>query len=123
MRNPFWSSAVPRFVNREEIIDLARRTAKQIGEGYPHVLKVFLIGSFARGDYGARSDLDLLVVLRASDRSIPERLDELLKYTPAFPTDLLPLTQKEVEARLEADDPFLRRALQEGILLWSGDCS
>lgn len=84
---------------------------------------MFLIGSFTRGDCGARSDLDLLVILRASDRPIPERLDELLKDTPAFPTDILPLTQKEVEARIEADEPFLRRVLREGILLWSGDCS
>jgi predicted nucleotidyltransferase len=122
MQNPFWSSAVPRFANREEIIGLASQTARQIGEGYPHVLKVLLIGSFARGDYGARSDLDLLVILKTSNCSVPERLDELLKYTPAFPTDILPLTQEEVETRFEMGDPFIRRALREGILLWSGDC-
>ncbi len=119
MQNPFLSSAGPKFVDREEIVALAESVARRLGESCRSVWKVLLIGSFARGDYGVRSDLDLLVILEEPAAGIDERLDELLRLTPPYPTDLLPVTRSEVEARLEAGDPFISRALREGIVLWS----
>ena len=80
--------------------------------------KVILFGSLARGDYGIRSDLDLLVILERSDKPARERLADFLQYTSNYPTDIFPLTQAEVESRLREDDPFLRRAEREGILLY-----
>ena len=118
MQNPFLISAKPRFVDREAILTLARETARRIGTEHPQVLRILLFGSFAREDYGTRSDLDLLVILKESEKSVPERIADLLKYAPAYPTDIFPLTVAEVESRLEAGDPFLQRALREGILLW-----
>jgi len=119
MRNPFSSSAGTRFVNREEILSGARETARRIGAGHSQVLRVLLFGSFARDDYGTRSDLDLLVVLRESAKPAPGRVVDFLQYVSAYPTDIFPLTEAEIEARLEEGDPFLRRALREGILLYS----
>ena len=117
MQNPFFNSARPRFANREEALELAGDMARRIMSEDPAVLRVLLFGSFARGDYGARSDLDLLVVLGRCDKSYRERILDLLCYAPDYPTDIFPYTQNEIEVRLADGDPFLRRALQEGILL------
>jgi predicted nucleotidyltransferase len=87
-------------------------------EKHPDVSRVLLFGSCARGDFGARSDLDLLVVLKSSDRSIPERIGELIGECTAYPTDVFPLTEAELAARVRERDPFWTRALREAI-----DCS
>ena len=97
---------------------MARQMVSRIIGEHPEVLKIILFGSFARGDYGVRSDLDLLVVLAHSDRPARERLTEFLDYASPYPTDMLLLTQAELAARLAEDDPFLKRALSEGIQLY-----
>ncbi len=119
MRNPFSSSAGPRFVDREEILAVARETARRIGAAHPEVLKVLLFGSFARGDYGTRSDLDLLVILRESAKPARDRIADILQLASTYPTDVFPLTEAEIESRLEEGDPFLRRAIGEGVVLYS----
>jgi predicted nucleotidyltransferase len=118
MRNPFLSSAGPRFADREEVLALARDTAARIAAAYPQVFRIIVFGSFARGDYGPRSDLDLLIIFKESEQSMRELLAELLRFSPAYPTDFVPLTQFEVDARLAEGDPFLSRAIAEGIVLY-----
>jgi len=119
MRNPFLSSAGPRFVDREEILVVARETARRIGAAHPQVLRVLLFGSFAREDYGTRSDLDLLVILKESAKPARDRIADFLQHASGYPTDIFPLTEAEIESRLEAGDPFLRRIMSEGTLLYS----
>jgi predicted nucleotidyltransferase len=118
MRNPFLSSAGPRFANREEVLALARETAARIAAAYPQIFRIILFGSFARGDYGTRSDLDLLVIFRESEISMRELLSELIRFSPAYPTDFVPLTRFEVDSRLAEGDPFLSQAIGEGIVLY-----
>ncbi len=118
MQSPFLSSAGPRFVNRDEILDLARETAARIAARHPEVLKVLLFGSFAREDYGARSDLDLLIVLGQSDEPMRERIGRFLVDAPAYPTDVLVYTEQELRARLAGGDAFLTRATSESIQLF-----
>jgi predicted nucleotidyltransferase len=99
------------------VLALARETAVRIAAAYPQVCRIIVFGSFARGDYGTRSDLDLLIILKESRKSTRELLAELLRFSPAYPTDFVPLTQCEVDSRLAEGDPFLRRAIGEGIVL------
>jgi predicted nucleotidyltransferase len=89
-----------------------------MGEARPDVAEILLFGSFARGDYGPRSDLDLLIVLEQSDRPFVERIGEFLRLVPPYPTDVFPYTREEIEARLAEGDPFLGRAIAEGIVLY-----
>jgi len=100
------------------MLKLARETAARIAARHPEVLKVLLFGSFAREDYGARSDLDLLVVLRQSDEPMRERIGRFLSEAPAYPTDMLVYTEQELRARLLEGDPFLTRITNESIQLF-----
>ncbi len=118
MRSPFWSSAGPRFVDRDEILNLAREAARRIAENHSGVIKVLLFGSFARADYGVRSDLDLLVILNSSERPIRERLEDFLADAPDYPTDILVYTEKELQSRLSENSGFLSQAVREAIQLY-----
>jgi len=118
MQSPFLSSAGSRFVDRDEILHLARETAARIAARHPEVLKVLLFGSFAREDYGTRSDLDFLVILRHSDEPLRERIERFLADAPAYPTDMLVYTEQELQARISGGDAFLTRATNESIQLF-----
>ncbi len=116
MQSPFWSSAGPRFVDRDEILNLSREAARRIAENHVGVVKVLLFGSFARKDYGARSDLDLLVIV-SSDRPIRERIEDFLADAPGYPTDILVYTEQEIQS-LSENSGFLRQAVREAIQLY-----
>jgi predicted nucleotidyltransferase len=85
------------------------------------VLRILLFGSFARNDYGARSDLDLLIILQRSDESASERIGRFLAYAPAYPTDMLVYTKEELQARIAGGDAFLNRAVRESIQLYPAE--
>lgn len=118
MQNPFWNSAEARFVDKDKVMDLAGKTARQIAQRHPGVLRILLFGSFARGDYGVRSDLDLLIIVKKSAESQPERIQRFLEHAPAYPTDMLVYTDEELRSRVSGKDPFLARILRESIQLW-----
>jgi predicted nucleotidyltransferase len=89
--------------------------AEQIAANHPEVNRVILFGSFARKDFGIRSDLDLLILLKSSHLPIRERIGEFLQECAEYPTDVFPLTEAELESRLQSGDPFWTQALREGI--------
>lgn len=114
MQNPFLRSASPKFASRNQILSLAKTTAARIAANHPEVIRVVLFGSFARGDFGVRSDMDLLIVLKSSDLPVRERIAEFLNDCSDYPTDVFPLTEAELHSRLQSD-PFWTQALREGI--------
>jgi predicted nucleotidyltransferase len=78
--------------------------------------RIILFGSLGRGESGAWSDLDLIVVL-ASDLPFIKRLGWLYdRIQPRVGLDLLAYTPQEFETLRER--PFLRRALREGRVLY-----
>ncbi len=118
MQNPFWNSAGPRFVDRDEVLSLARETARRIAARHSGVVKILLFGSFARADYGIHSDLDLLVIVNNSERPVRERLEDFLEDAPVYPTDVIVYTEQELQSRLSEDSGFLFRAVREAIQLY-----
>jgi predicted nucleotidyltransferase len=75
---------------------------------------VLLFGSMARGEARDQSDIDLIVV-KETDLKFLDRLDEF--YDDAREAmDVLVYTPQEFEEMKER--PFVKRALQEGIVLY-----
>jgi len=102
------------------VVRSLRELAATLVRSNPDVEAVVLFGSLVRGDYGRRSDADILVCLRAKRADRPaDRIPCLLAafLDAPVPVDVLPLTAEEVCARLQAGDPFWRRVLSEGWLL------
>jgi len=115
MQKPFSRSVGHIFADRERALALAREAAHRLAAAHPSVTRVLLFGSFARGDYTVKSDLDLLVVFSACELERRERVRELLGSLPAYPIDLFPYTESELSAAAREGDPFLTRALEEGL--------
>lgn len=102
------------------MIESLRELAAALARSMPEVSGVLLFGSLARGDFGRRSDADVLVCLRSGDSRRPA--DRLMRFLPAFfdaplPVDVFALTEEEIAARLAEGNRFWRRALGEAVLL------
>jgi predicted nucleotidyltransferase len=78
--------------------------------------RVVLFGSLVHGAPGLTSDVDLLIVWDTS-LDFPERTAEIYRrLCPRVAADLLVYTPDEM--RRMAQTPFVRRALQEGKVLY-----
>ena len=73
--------------------------AARLLAGHPEIEEIVVFGSFMKGTFGPGSDLDVFIVLSASDQPVRDRIPALLPG--AFPVglDLFPFTGDEIAAR------------------------
>ena len=101
-----------------EIKQVLSELKKGLTELYGERLKrLYLYGSYARGDYQEGSDLDILVVLKDFERALTEmdRTDELMgNLSLEYLITISPLFMRE-DDWLTADKPLLRNVRVEGV--------
>ena len=90
---------------------------KDVKERCPEVDDAVLFGSLARGDAVPGSDADVLVLLKSSATPFHQRSARYMPRGLAIGVDLFAYTQNELEEMQAADNPFIARALREGISL------
>ena len=94
-----------------------RRRVIESAKAYVNSLKglysAFLIGSYARGDFNAWSDVDVLLV--GDFHGNP--LERLLKldFPPGF--EVIPLTEEEFDRALKKNNPIIYDVKSYGIVL------
>jgi predicted nucleotidyltransferase len=93
-----------------------RRFARQIAERF-RPEKIILFGSYAYGTPHAESDVDLLVIMPASNE-ISKSVRITLAFDPPFALDLIVRTPKHVERGLRENDWFLREVIEKGKVLY-----
>lgn len=103
------SSSVLRWPSKEIVDNEVRCWAWENGQRLENVKKIGYFGSYARGDYGVGSDLDIIVVLKQSDQPFERRGTEWDATDLPVPADLIIFTEDEL-AGLEGR---LRRVLHE----------
>ena len=83
-----------------------------------NVSRAILFGSFARETKSRRSDIDILIVKKTKKRFLDrfEDFDEIYSLLKNFVVDLLVYTPDEFERN--ADRPFLKRVISEGVELY-----
>lgn len=80
--------------------------------------KVILFGSFARGDYHAASDVDLLLI-KETDRPFVERIGDVLAVCDySIPMNPLVYTPDEFTKMHKAGNPFIEQVLKEGKIIY-----
>ena len=87
-------------------------------ERFPEIRRAMVFGSLVHDRAVPGSDVDLLLVLKTSDRKF---LDRPAKYRPdGFPVglDIFAYTADEMEKMLDDGNFFVRRALREGKTLF-----
>ncbi len=78
----------------------------------PDILAIGYLGSYARGDWGVGSDLDLVILLENSSIPVLQRGSEWDTTTLPVPVDLLIYTRTEW-ASLAARKERISRVIQE----------
>jgi hypothetical protein len=109
------NSVVFKWPDRETVLAAARQWAAEVRQRDPTVEQVLCIGSYARGDWGVGSDIDVVVVVSETDLSWPQRY---AKYYPdglPVQADVWVYTRAEWQS-LATRSPHLWRRLQAEML-------
>lgn len=111
-------SSPTRFRRRQGLIPRAaiRRLADEIAERF-HPEQIILFGSYAYGKPNQYSDVDLLVVMPASDE-ISKSVKIYQSIDTPFSVDLLVRTPERLKRRLAWGDSFLQEIVSRGQILY-----
>ena len=84
-----------------------------------HPEKIILFGSRAWGEPTKESDLDILVVMDVDGSPIRKASEISRIARPRFlPMDIIVRTSDEIERRIKMGDPFIRRIMNHGKVLY-----
>ena len=81
--------------------------------------KIILFGSYAYGDPGIDSDIDLLIIMKSEERPAirSAQVSKLIRPRP-FPMDILVRTPDEIDKRLKIGDRFIEEIISRGRILY-----
>lgn len=83
------------------------------------VVRIGYFGSYARGDWGVGSDVDLVVLVERSERPFETRASQWNPASLPVPADILVYTTAEWDA-LPRDGRFRRMLEREATWVWDG---
>ena len=83
--------------------------------------RVILFGSYAWGAPTPDSDVDLLVILPFSGKSLHQSVAILERIDGRFPVDVLARRPDDTARRYAEGDPLIREALDRGRVLYECD--
>jgi predicted nucleotidyltransferase len=105
-----------RYASPDVPLSAIRRLARRIAERF-RPEKIILFGSYAYGEPHAESDVDLLVIMPASD-VVNQAIRIRLAFERPFALELIVRTPRQVERGLREDDWFLREVMEKGKVLY-----
>ncbi len=80
--------------------------------------KVILFGSYAWGTPSYHSDIDLLVVMPFSESIHKQTVKIRQELSSEFPLDLLVRTPKQIQDRVDINDFFMKKIVDQGKILY-----
>ena len=84
-----------------------------------HPEKIILFGSYAWGEPGIDSDVDLFIVKETENtRELARKIDSFLFPRP-FPIDVIVYRPKQVERRKDSGDFFINDIIAKGKVLYA----
>jgi uncharacterized protein len=109
------SEVVFHRLDLEAVMAALERYARDELSARPEVREVILIGSLARGDWSARSDADVVVIVDRTGRPGPFRSPDYAPRQPlGVPVDVLVYTPQERKSW----PPRFRREVERGLRLY-----
>jgi predicted nucleotidyltransferase len=106
------TSPVLKWPDAQTVVQAMKRWTAKVVRERPEVVRIGFFGSYARGDWGVGSDLDLLIIVADSSKPFELRPSEFDTLELPVPTDLLVYTQKEWQA-MKPGRRFFQRLDQE----------
>ena len=89
-------SALIRWPDKVTVDEAFHRWAAERAATHPEIQHIGYIGSYARGDWGVGSDLDVIIVVSTSDEPFGRRLLDQNDDDLPVPADLLVYTEAEL---------------------------
>ena len=89
------TSPVLRWPDAPAVDRAARRWAESLAQRRRDVIRIGYFGSYARGDWGVGSDLDVIIVVERSAQPFPRRAAEWDATELPVPAALLVYTEAE----------------------------
>ena len=111
------NSSVKRWPRTEAVLDGLRAWAEAERGRRPDVAAFAYFGSYARGDAGFGSDLDLVAIVGASTASFLDRARDWPTEILPVPTDLLVYTPAEWTQLQTCDGRFAQTLLHDTVWL------
>jgi len=111
-------SSVLKWPEREVVLAAARHWASKEARRHPELVALGCYGSYARGDWGVGSDLDVVAIVERCDAPFERRaLCWALEELPV-PAEILVYTREEWEHMLRGGRRFGRMLRDETMWLW-----
>src|SRR3990172_4821813 len=108
------SSSVLTWPDAREVDEAVRRWVDRVVTIHPEVVRVGYFGSYARGDWGVGSDLDLIIIVDRSDEPFERRAARWDATELPVPTDVLVYTRDEW-GDLSQGGGFDERVMREAV--------
>lgn len=89
------TSPVLRWPDRATVDDAVRQLARRLARAHPQLRRFGYFGSYARGDWGVGSDVDLIAIVGASARAYADRALEFDLAGLPVPAELVVYTEQE----------------------------
>jgi predicted nucleotidyltransferase len=105
------------FADKANVLRLLKDYVKNIKRTHPEVERVGYFGSYANDTYGPASDVDLLVILRRSDKRFLDRIPDYMPDNLCVSCDVFPYTNEEIEKMKEDGNAWIRHVLREAVWL------
>ena len=108
-------SSVFKWPDRSQVEQAVRAWVRGEAPRHPELAKLGYFGSYARGDPGVGSDLDLVAVVRRSKQSFAERAVSWDLSALPVPAEILVYTEAEWQALMERGGRFARTLSKEAV--------
>jgi uncharacterized protein len=109
------NSPVFKWPDREFVHQALLEWVEQKAKEKPELLRAGYFGSYARGDWGVGSDLDLILILDQSPVGFYQRATEWDATSLPVPVDILVYTEDEWKALASRGDRFQKLVEAEAI--------
>ena len=114
------SSSVLRWPDAKTVDQAVRRWANHAVPQRGEVRRIGYFGSYARGDWGVGSDLDLVIIVERSDQPFEQRAAAWDVTPLPVPADVLVYTTKEWNA-LSQQGRFYHTLMQHAVWVYARD--
>lgn len=94
-----------------------RRFVAELKQTRPEVERVGLFGSYATDSFGPASDVDLLIILRQSNKRFLDRIPDFIPENLSVSCDVFPYTCEEVDKMKRHGSNWIRHVLDEAVWL------
>ncbi len=113
------SSPVLKWPEARAVEQAVRDWAEALGRLRPDVLRIGYFGSYARGDWGVGSDLDLLIIVEHANQPFARRGVEWDVTGLPVPAEVLVYTEAEWQALARAGGRFSRTVAAEAVWVYA----